>query len=221
MKAADLALANYRLLYVFPCFGLGLGLGEMTVRQMCERNGISTPLFLLVCNLYSFDDYFPDMNVLTQIPLADLMLYLGNSHRDYLKNRIPAVIDKVVNLMEDCKLKNGKILMEFCEKYRQEVVAHLKYEEETVFPYIRELLGGSKATGYQIKEYELNHSNIDDALNDLKNILIKYLPPDCSVEKCRNVLIELFLFDSDLRKHTLLEDQILMTLVERIEKNSE
>ena len=217
MKAADLALTNYRLLFVFPCFGLRLGLGEYTVKQVCEKNGISVPLFLLVCNLYTFDDYSPDANTLMQIPLDDLMRYLQNSHQEYLKKRMPEVINQVLNLVDRSQMKHGGMLMGFCEKYKQEIVAHFDYEEQIVFPYIRALLEGKKTDRYKIREYGRNHSNLDAALNDLKNIIIKYLPPECTIEKCRHVLIDLFLFESDLSKHTLLEDQILIALVERIE----
>ncbi|MDR0543427.1 MAG: hemerythrin domain-containing protein [Dysgonamonadaceae bacterium] len=219
MKMADLVLTNYRLLYVFPCFGLGLGLGESTVKQVCEKNGISVSLFLLVCNLYAFDDYCPDTDSLAQIPLDDLMKYLKSSHKDYLENRMSEVIAQILNLVDCCRVKHGELLMGFCEKYRQEVVAHFDYEEQVVFPYIRGLLGGEKAGYYKIKEYERNHGNLEAALNDLKNIIIKYLPPECTIEKSRSVLIQLFLFESDLAKHTLLEERILIALVERIENN--
>ncbi|GHV57909.1 cation-binding protein [Bacteroidia bacterium] len=219
MKVADLVLANYRLLYVFPCFGLGIGFGESTVKQVCEKNNISIPLFLLVCNLYTFDDYYPDAKVLTQIPLDDLMKYLKNSHKSYLEERMPHIISRILNLVDGCHVKNGKMLTEFCEKYRLEVIAHFNYEEQVVFPYIRSLLEGKKNNTYKIKVYENNHSDLDAALNDLKNILIKYLPPECTVEKCRDVLIDLFLFEYDLSRHTLLEDQILVASVERMEHN--
>jgi len=52
----------------------------------------------------------------------------------------------------------------------------------------------------------------------LKNIIIKYLPQDCTIEKCRDILLNLFMFEYDLSKHTLLEDKILVSLVEYIEK---
>ncbi|MDR1526436.1 MAG: hemerythrin domain-containing protein [Dysgonamonadaceae bacterium] len=218
MKVADLVLTNYRLLYVFPCFGLSLGLGESTVKQVCEKNGISVSLFLLVCNLYTFENYFPDASILMQLPLNDLMQYLRNAHQDYLNNRMPKVIAQVLNLTDTSQVKHGKMLMEFCGKYRQELITHFDYEEQIVFPYIKKLLEGGKTGQYKIKEYERNHSNLNAALSDLKNIIIKYLPPECAIEKCRNVLIDLFLFESDLSKHTLLEDQILIALVEQIEK---
>jgi regulator of cell morphogenesis and NO signaling len=218
MKAADLILANYRLLFVFPGFGLNLDLGESTVKQVCEKNGISTSLFLLVCNLYTFDNYSPNTNTLVQIPLTDLMKYLKNSHKDYLRNRLPKVIGRILNLVDSGCLKNGEILMKFCEKYRQEVITHFNYEEQVVFPYIQSLQEGEKTNNYKIKEYERNHSDLDAALNDLKNILVKYLSPECTMDKCRDALIDLFLFEFDLSKHTSLEEQILIALVERIEQ---
>jgi regulator of cell morphogenesis and NO signaling len=217
MKFADLALANYRLLYVFPCFELELGVGESTVKQVCAKKGISVSLFLSVCNLYTFDDYYPDANTLAHIPLDDLMKFLRNSHKSYLEVRVSNIISRILNLVDGCHVKHGEVLMRFCEKYRQEVVTHFEYEEQVVFPYICSLLKGEKTSAYKIKEYESTHSNIDIALNDLKNIIIKYLPPECTIEKCRDVLIDLFLFEFDLSRHTLLEEQILIALVERIE----
>ncbi|MDR2887105.1 MAG: hemerythrin domain-containing protein [Bacteroidales bacterium] len=220
-RMADLILVNSRLLYVLPYFGIGLGFGEKTVKQVCSEKKISVSLLLLVCNIYTFDDYSPDSSCLRQIPVEGIIVYLQNSHKDYLEIRMPQVIDNILNLVKVCRIKNGNILNSFCEKYRQEAIAHFKYEEETVFPYIMQLLGGTGGSGYKIREYERNHSDIDAALEDLKNIIIKYLPEECTIDKCRDVLLELFMFEYDLCKHTLLEDKILISLVELIEKDGQ
>lgn len=219
-RMADVILTNSRLLYVLPYFGINFGFGEKTVKQVCNEKNISVSLLLLVCNIYTFDDYFPNSLDLKQIPIDGMIAYLQNSHKDYLEIRMPQIIDDILNLASIGNLKNGNILSSFCEKYRQEVIIHFKYEEEIVFPYIIKLLNGVQNEHYNIKEYEANHSDIDSALNDLKNIIIKYLPKDFTIEKCRNILLNLFSFEQDLRKHTLLEDKILVLLVELIENKS-
>jgi regulator of cell morphogenesis and NO signaling len=219
MKLADLLLTNYQLLDVFPRFGLGLGFGESTVKQMCDEKGLSASLFLLVCNLHTFNNYIPDTNTLAKVSLADLMCYLRNSHKNYIENRMPEIIARIFELIESHRVKNGKMLIGFCEKYKQEIITHFDYEEQIVFPYIEALLKGEKTDKYKIKEYERNHSDLDAALSDLKNILVKYLPAEFPIEMYRNVLIDLFLFEDDLSKHTLLEDRILISLVERIESS--
>ncbi len=232
-KMADVILTNSRLLWVLPYFEMNLGFGEKTVKQVCNENHTSVPLFLLVCNIYTFDDYYPESRDLKEIPIEGIIMYLQKSHPDYLKIRMPQLIDSILNLANICHIKNidsilnlanichiknGNMLHVFCEKYKQEVIAHFKYEEEIVFPYITQLLNGVKDTHYKIKEYETHHSDIDAALNDLKNIIIKYLPQDCTIEKCRSILLNLSMYEYDLRKHTLLEDKILVSLVELIEK---
>jgi regulator of cell morphogenesis and NO signaling len=220
MKLADLVLANCRLLYVFPLFGIEIGMGETTVKSACEKHGISTDFFLLVCNLYTFDEYMPDRDTMAQISLKDLLKYLHNSHTDYLENRMPKIKNQILQLIEGSNSVHIKMLTEFCEKYIREVITHFNYEETVVYPYISALLNGEKPGNYNIKQYEDNHSNIDAALEDLKNIIIKYLPPECTIEKWRDVLIDLFFFEDDLRKHTLIEDKILISVVERIEKET-
>ena len=216
----DLILANVRLLYVLPYLGINIGFGERTIKQVCIEKNISIPLLLLICNIYTFEDYIPDSKDLKQIPIEGIIMYLQNSHKDYLEVRMPQIINNILNLANICNLKNGNVLNSFCDKYKQEVIAHFKYEEEIAFPYIIQLLNGVKGNKYKIKEYESNHSDIDAALNDLKNIIIKYLPQDCTIEKCRDILLNLFMFEYDLSKHTLLEDRILISLVEHIEKDT-
>ncbi len=218
-KMADIILANSRLLYVLPYFDIKLGFAEKTVKQVCNEKNISVPLLLLVCNIYTFDDYIPDSRNLKQIPIEGIITYLQSSHKDYLEIRMPQIINNILNLENICHFKNGNVLNSFCEKYKQEVIGHFKYEEEIVFPYIIQLLNGVKSNKYKIKEYEKNHSDINAALNDLKSIIIKYFPQDCLIEKCRDILLNLFMFEYDLNKHALLEDKILISLVEHIEKN--
>ena len=209
-RMADALLTEGRLLWVLPCFGIEPGFGEKTIAQICAERSLSPELVLLVCNLYSFDDYTPDATALRQIPIEGIVDYLKSSHRDYLEVRMPRITEAVL------ALPGGDMLTTFCEKYRAEVVAHFRYEEEVVFPYIRRLLDGEKPD-YKISEYAGHHSDIDGALEDLKNIIVKYLPAECTIERSRPVLQSLFAFEHDLRKHTLLEDSILIPLVERLD----
>lgn len=208
-KMADVVLANIRLLSVLPRMGIELGFGEKTVRQVCAERGVAAPLVVLVCNLYTIEPFSAAEQDLNEIPVEGLVEYLERSHRDFLEVRLPHITGAVLSLA-------GKIVGTFCEKYRQEVVAHFRYEEEVVFPYIRGLLRGERPA-YRISEYESNHSDIDAALEDLKNIIIKYLPRECTTELCRPVLVELFSFEFDLRKHTRLEDDVLIPLIRRLD----
>lgn len=49
-KMIDLISDNYSLLQVMSRFGLSLGFGDKTVKEVCEMNGVDCPTFLAVVN---------------------------------------------------------------------------------------------------------------------------------------------------------------------------
>ena len=73
---------------------------------------------------------------------------------------------------------------------------------------------------YHISKFEDNHSNISEKLNDLKNIIIKYLPEEHSSALRFNLLNDIYAVESDLRKHSLIENKLLIPLVEIMEKKN-
>lgn len=217
-KLADLVHANYKLLLVLPRFNIKLGFGDKSVQEVCEQNNTSLPLFLLVCNIYTFEEYFPNEQEATSFQIDDLTRYLKNSHDYYIKDRIPVIQAQLTELVHCYDRKQGKILERFFEEYRNEVANHLNYEEYTVFPYIQYLQQGIQTSEYSIEQFKENHSNIEDKLNDLKNIIIKYLPDNCHSVLRNEILFNLFLLEEDLNKHSLFENKILVPFVQQLEK---
>ena len=124
-------------------------------------------------------------------------------------------------MVNTCTNKYYAIIASFFEEYKKEVIKHLEYEENSVFPYIKRLLTGEKSNIFGIQQFEKNHTNIEEKLGDLKNIIIKYLPNDCPSKDRNQLLYDIFLFEEDLNRHTLLEDKILIPCVENIEKSSQ
>ncbi len=217
LKMADLLMINGRLLYVLPSFGMELGYGEKTISQVCSEQGIYMPFFLLVCNHYTFDDYAPNNAELRQIPIEEVVRFLRRSHSDYLEKRLPkmtAIVSELVELDVMIQPDTKNMLLSFCEAYRQEVTEHIQYEEEAILSYIDRRLGGAKAVS-KISEYENDHRSIDTALKDLRNIIIKYAP--CPIQHCMPLLIDLFMLEFDLFKHSQLENRVLIPLMERLD----
>lgn len=219
-KLADIIHADYRLLFVLPRFGIRLGFGEKSIAEICRRQGIDPHLFLMICNVYTFHEYLPGEEELAGIDTEQLILYLQNSHRDYMDSRIPGLQTRITEMTRGCK-SNSQVLDRFFDGYSQEVIKHFEYEETTVFPYIRQLSGlHTLPENYRIGQFEKLHTNIEDKLTDLKNIIIKYLPEECSPELRNQVLLDLFLLEDDLNKHSLIEDKILVPIVLKMEETA-
>ena len=124
--------------------------------------------------------------------------------------------------------KNLKLIKKFFLGYKGELFNHLEREETTTFPYVnkvyrlfhtpnpstREKHALSK---YSMHVYEEEHTDVDEKLYDLKNILIKYVRGDSMNEMYQEVIFELFRLEKDIQDHTRIENNILLPLVEEME----
>lgn len=205
---ADVILTDYRLLNLLPRFGMRLGFGEKSVGEVCAKYGVDERFFLLICNIYSSDHYIPSNDELQGVALGPMIDYLKKSHEYYLGNRIAAIEQKLA--------KTGyPLICQFFAGYKQEVLNHFAYEEQSVFPSIA-ALGRGESAAVPIEVYEQNHDNIDEKLSDLKNIIVKYLPDSSSVDELNDVLVDIFLFEEDLTQHTRIEDKVLIPYVKTL-----
>ena len=220
MKAADLISADWSLLSIFERLDIKLGFGEATVAEICAHYNLSTELFLMICNIYSFNNYRPKAETLKKEDLPHILSYLRASHKHYMNNCFPRLHNNIHTMMEEYEDTNSYVLNKFFDDYDSEIKKHFEYEEFSVFPYIENLLDGNSENVYRISNFEDNHTNVDEKLNDLKNIIIKYLPGTYTSNIRMKVLNEIFKIESDLRKHTLVENKLLIPLVTKLEKNN-
>lgn len=220
MKLAELIAADNSLLSILQRLNICLGFGEATVEDICTRYNISTGLFLEICNIYSFRYYQPHIDELDENDIASITKYLRASHKFYTEVCFPAIHNSIHNLVKELDDVNRRLIDKFYDDYDSEVNNHFRYEEEIVFPYIENLQKSERACGeaYHISKFEENHSNISEKLNDLKNIIIKYLPEEYSSALRFDILNDIYAVETDLRKHSLIENKLLIPLVEIMEK---
>ncbi len=217
MKLADLIDIDFNLLGVFSRMGLRFGFGDETVEEACRKNNVDPETFLLICSVYSINNYMPSKETLGKVNVNDVVKYLHQSHSYYMDVTMKTLADSIERMMEPCGEKHKAIIWKFFTDYKEELSKHFQYEEEVVFPYIGKVLDHTEEDGFTINQYEENHSNVDEKLGDLKNIVMKYLPQECDGQQINNVLMNLYSFENDLAKHTFIEDGILVPIVNRLE----
>lgn len=219
---AEVLHLNWQSLSLLERFGIQLGFGEQTVKEVCENHHINADFFIEIVNVCSSKDYFPkDQLDLFSIP--QLIEYLKKSHSVYLETKIPK-IEKLISELDwlnEAEKKNNKLLENFFKGYKHEIVSHMAYEESTVYPYALALTEGTVKLedNFKINTYAEVHDNIEEKLMDLKNIIIKYLPPPTDPRVTHRILSELFLLEKDLNEHSRIEDKILIPKIQQLEKN--
>ena len=221
MKMADLLDVNFSILGVFSRFGMSYGFGEATVKEVCDGMGIDPETFLIICKVYAFDGYRPSREQMEGACLEDIVRYLRLSHTYYLETMVPALAAAIEDMIGPCDDMHKKVIRKFFGDYKEELERHFDYEEKTVFPYVEAMIDSREREPYTIGEYEKNHSNVEEKLDDLKKLVTMYQPSQSSSQDCFRVLFYLYSLESDLERHTFIEDGILVPVVSRMEDESE
>ena len=221
-KMNDRIREDASLLLTLTRFGLPLGFGEKTVREVCAEQNIDAATFLAVVN-YIAGGYQSDILNPETINISDLITYLRNAHNFFIEFKLPLIRRKLIEAIDDSIREDPykKMILKFFDDYEQEVQKHMAYENDTVFPYVLRLCKGEKDPEYNIAVFEQNHENIESKLSDLKNILVKYFPSQKPNFLLNEVLFDLADCELDLDRHTRVEDCLFVPITEKMEKKYE
>lgn len=220
MKMADAIAHHNSLLTVLPRLGIPLGFGEKTIEKLCNEFQVSQPLFMLISSVYIQDDYYPSNEELQQCEVSDIVQYLLSSHKDYIDNKLPHIEHHLDAFLDNVLEKYRIIIANFYSDFKKEIINHFKYEEEVVFPYLKQItLKVEKNSGkrYGKTTFTKQHDDIEDTLKDLTNLLLKYIPADVASTERIDMLLDMYSLASDIEKHALLEDRILIPYIKLLE----
>ncbi len=220
-KLADLINANPYLLLMMQHFNIDYRVNDVTVGQLCARQGISENLFIGIANLYNgFDTKVQQL--FTPADLLQVIDFLKNSHDFYRSDKYPQISSYIRQLQENHPVREMKLLEKFFNEYFAEVLEHLDYEDTTAFPYFITLLEGrenqGKAARYSSREYGDHHTDIEIKLQDLKNLLLKYITIEGDLDLRRKLFFALYELEFDLYIHSLIEENILIPSGVKIEQ---
>lgn len=216
---SDVICDEPSLLQMMARFGLPLGVGDQTVRQVCEAHGVDTATFLVVANFIKHGARGAAQS-LEHVSVKCLTDYLKQAHTYFLDFQLPAIRRKLLEAL-DCSPSGGEVpylILKFYDEYMSEVRKHMMHENRKVFGYVEQLLQGRRMPDYSISQFARGHSSIDPKLQELKNIIIKYYAPTEQVELLHAVLYDIFTCEKDLRIHCRVEDDIFVPAVEILEE---
>lgn len=209
--------SDYHLLAVLTRFGINGGFGEKTVDEVCRDNGLDPDTFVLLCETYSHPSFSPSDIRLRDGRVSDILRYLHQSHDYYINNALATLASSLETLIEPCSKPLQQIIWKFFSDYKQEIEKHFEYEEGNVIPYIQKLLIGQRTPGISIDSFEESHTDMDERLSDLRNIVLKSLPSECDNILRTKLLNFIFNLQHDLARHSCIEDNLMMPMVRLME----
>lgn len=201
------------LILVMGRFGLPLGFGDKSVREVCRTHNVDERTFLEVANfvvkgICNYDT----------LSLPSLMGYLKQSHEYYLGFNLPNIRRKLIEAI-DCSGNNdiAVLIIRFYDEYVAEVKKHMEYENQVVFTYVEQLLHGFLNRNYNISAFAGKHTPIGYKLKELKDIIIRYYPEKNNY-LLNAVLLDILFCEQDLTSHCQIEDKLFVPAVKLVEQ---
>ncbi len=195
-----------------------------TIAQLCERKNMSVNLFLIIAGLYS-GQMPPQPLHLSSADIPVIIRFLHSSHQYYTEEKYPEISNFISELVRLNGREEIKMVDQFFREYFNEVVQHLDYEEQIVFPYCLQIFQCDSQSPaapalFSALEYQAHHTDIESKLTDLKSLLLRYIPVDHDRIIRRKLLLSLFELEYDLHIHSLVEDQVLIPVIRQLEKRN-
>lgn len=210
-KMIALIAQDYRLLHVLSRFGIPLGFSDKSIKEVCQEAGVDCDTFITVAKFLNHDLNSP---VDTQaLSLSSLLQYLKQSHIYFLDFYLPSIRRK---LLDSIKLKDSDVsflIIKLFDEYVEGVREHMEEEEQHLFKIVEDLIEGKKPQQIDFPLYSHHHEEVGTKLRELKNIIIKYCPPDSSANLLNATLYDIYRCEEELGSHCEIEDNLLIPAI--------
>ena len=215
-KMISIIRDNYNILQSLGSFGINLGFGDKTVREVCEEQNVDTYTFLAVVN-FTINGYKEYDNA-DRLSLSTLLHYLKASHAYYIDFQLPFIRKELVEALDE-KDNLARLILKLYDDYAHSITNHMKYEEKMVFPYVQALIDGNANATFDIETFSKHHIQVDQKLKELKSIIIKYLPSDgLHNNQLSATLYDIYNNEEWLTHHSEVEEEIFIPAVRNEER---
>ena len=228
----DFVAADFRTAAVFSKHKIDFCCkGNRPISEVCKQKNIDVNTIVQDLNkvLHSQADQSIDYRSWPSDLLAD---YIEKKHHRYVVEKTPVLrqfLDKL------CKVHGGRHpelfkINELFTASTNELLRHMKDEEEIVFPYVREMMQ-AKSTGAPkpptekfftvekpIEQMLHEHEAEGDRFREIAEITNDYTPPADACNTYRVAFQMLEEFEKDLHLHIHLENNILFLDAIEMEK---
>ncbi len=230
-KIVDIIQEEHLIVSVLLRLEILPGYGDKTIQQIADETNYDTTFLTFLISLY-LNNNLETSEEYKNIDIELITSFLQKSHNFYKEEKIPQLKQVFNNMIQQAKAEtNIKVLQYYFDNYLNEFFIHMEYEEKQVFPYAEELsnilqnhtiskkfLEGFNT--FSVQSYlEQHEEGTQEKLEDLKNILLKFVPPLNSYKEYYDVIDMLFSLGKDLNTHMIIENNILVPQLSNMGEN--
>ena len=182
-------------------FGLSLGVGDLSIGEVCAAHSVHTPTFLSVVNY----KLFRQRALPADIDIETLQMYLQNAHTYFLDFRLPRLRQALIEAVNptDPTSQIPMLILRCYDEFVAEIRAHIEHENAGLY-----------------EEHEHDDQRITDKLTEIKNLIIKYYPSEIGKMQLSypliSVMSDLWHTELDFADHCAIEDEILRPAIHAV-----
>lgn len=224
MRLSEVVEEHPSLIPVINRFGIRLGLGDKSVRTLCEEHALDTDFLLTILNTYLNEEYFPEKKLQT-FHISLLIDYLTKTNQDYLRYQLPNIERHLGYFIQQSPQGNQSLALlgRFFASFKAKLIARIQEDEERRFPYCHQLMKGHLssefAKGLQQPADQPTDDPIEALLEDLKSIMVKHLTGAFDDNLCYAVLFAICSLEKDIKQHNRIRYRILLPMITSMEQS--
>ncbi|MCF6349450.1 MAG: iron-sulfur cluster repair di-iron protein [Flavobacteriaceae bacterium] len=227
---AETVTENIKSAHIFKKYGIDFCCGGgVTIEKACAKKNIDYLILkkeldaidIIVSNTYNYDNW----------NLSFLIDHILNIHHTYVEANIPLLIqyaNRVAKVHGHHYTEVVEINNLFTE-VANELMIHMKKEENILFPYIKQLVAAKKkgilsleppfgTVKNPIQMMEDEHENAGNIFKKIAKLSTNYTPPKGACNTFKALYAKLEEFEQDLHQHIHLENNILFPKAIELEK---
>ena len=224
MRLSEVVEEHPSLIPVINRFGIRLGLGDKSVRTLCEEHALDTDFLLTILNTYLNEEYFPEKKLQT-FHISLLIDYLTKTNQDYLRYQLPNIERHLGYFIQQSPQGNQSLALlgRFFASFKAKLIARIQEDEERRFPYCHQLMKGHLSSELaKDPQQPTDHPTedpIEALLEDLKSIMVKHLTGAFDDNLCYAVLFAICSLEKDIKQHNRIRYRILLPMITSMEQS--
>ena len=217
-KLSQIIIDDPTILSVLSRFGILLGVGDMTIEQICQQKKMNVVFFTTILNTFRDPDFFPE-KILYSFEAHLIVDYLKKTNQTYLQFQLPN-IERHLHLLiskSDAQNSNLLIIMKFFSEVKAQLMKRIDDDKNRWFP---EILALENSEGNKVEStvmaFDESNDSIEDQINDLISMFVVHLTGDYDINLGQAVLLALDSLKKDIAQNNRIRKRILMPLYQAL-----
>ncbi len=218
-KLCDVILNEPALIPVINRFGIILGVGDKSIRTVCEEKKLDSEFFVTILNTFVNEDYFPESR-LKSFCATQIVDYLTQTNSYYEQFQIPNIERHFKSLINQSDRDNNnlELMKQFFDELRKELLSRIEHDRKVWFPAIKAAAEARHSDFYGEQASPLSNEpdTLEEKLDDLKSLFIIHLRGEYDLNLCHGVIFALYSLEKDIKQHNRIRNRILRPIAEEL-----